>query len=148
MRTLKLIKAGTFILLIIIFCGCNTRKNGAEKSGFSGDPQLKFEFTKELHNFGTLQSGEVATGYFRLVNTGNTNFNVERIKTNCGCVTVVFPPEAIAPGDTTYLEVAFDSSGETGRIYQEIKVTIKGSELTEKSLAIVADVKNKLFNYK
>ena len=142
-------KAGVIILLLITIAGgCKFRKNEAEKAGILRDSLLKFEFTKELHNFGTLQSGEIVTGYFRLVNTGNTNFNIEKVKTNCNCVKATFPTVAIAPGDTTYLEVMFDSSGEIGQVYQEIKVTIKAKEFVEKNLAIIANVNNNLFNYK
>ena len=137
-----------FFVFLIIVCACDSPDKKSKKNTETRDSLFKFEFTKEIHNFGTLQSGEIVSFNFRLVNTGGASFNIDKVRTNCGCVTTSFTTDVIEAGDTAYLEVTFDPSGETGRVYQEIKVTIKAKGTIEKNLAIVADVNNKLFNYK
>ena len=137
-----------FFVLLIILYACESPNRRSDRGTTTIDSSLKFEFTKEIHNFGTLQSGEIVTYNFKLVNTGGSSFKIDKTEANCGCITTSFTTNTITPGDSTYLEVTFDSSGEVGRVYQEVKVAIKANEIFEKKLAVIADVNNKLFNYK
>lgn len=135
----------TGILLIITLFACQNTKEKTSGKPVKSEGLPEFEFREEFHNFGALQAGEIVAWYFHFTNSGNGPLIIEKYETNCECVEVIFPQKEIAPGQSAYIEVIFNSAGETGRIYQEIKVYANTSKAVQK-LAIAATVENELIN--
>ncbi len=130
-------------LLLLVSCGQSTSKN--QESATSQEGTIEFVFQEEMHNFGNLQAGEVVICNFKFTNTGEGNLIIEKAESECGCITVYYPEEGILPGESAYIEVEFNSSGEVGRVYKEIRIFSNAQE-NETVLAIVADVENELLN--
>lgn len=133
------------ILLLSIGISCqNTNKKEAEKSQKNeGTP--KFEFQEEFHNFGSLEAGEVVAFSFQFTNIGDGTLVIQKVETDCGCTEVHFPKKGIAPGGSDFIEVVFNSAGETGNTYKEVQVFANTTNGVKK-LSIAAKVKNDIIN--
>ena len=106
----------------------------------------EFEFNEEMHNFGTLEAGEIALFSFVITNSGNSNLILENIETDCGCITADFTRTPILPGQTGIVEVEFDSSGLIGKQFKTIEIYANTKKT--KQIAIFAEVQNEQIEYK
>ncbi len=132
------------ILILFIYTGCQTNttnKNKADKK----EGTAKIELHQDFHNFGNLQAGETVAFSFKIKNSGNASLFIEKVETDCGCIKVEYPEEAIAPGKSDFMEVIFNSAGETGKVYKSITI-FSNAENKEIKLAVAASVKNKMIN--
>ena len=106
----------------------------------------EFVFNEEMHNFGSLQAGEIVVCTFVVINTGNKMLTIKDVVTDCGCVNVRFPKEPILKGNTGLIEVEFDTSGLFGRQFKTIEVHANTKK--PKQLAIFAEVQNEQLEIK
>lgn len=134
-------KTALILLLFALSIGCNsTNKN--EKTAKPGNP--KFGVQPEIHNFGTLESGEVVSFSFKITNLGDGVLKIDSIDNGCGCIETHWPDKKLHTNESEYLEVVFNSAGEWGNIYKPI-VLYTNTKETEKILYISAKVNNQLF---
>jgi len=80
-------------------------------------------FTEEVHEFGTIQSGDKVEHVFKFTNTGTAPLVIEGAKSTCGCTVPKFPREAILPGESGEISVVFNSKNKSGRQRKPINVT-------------------------
>lgn len=134
-----------FILLIIVGVACQNsgKKQPKPEEKSSGTP--KFEFQEEFHNFGSLDAGEVVAYNFKFTNTGDGTLHIKKAEADCGCLTVNFPKEGIAPGQSDFIEVVFNSAGEVGNVYKEVEL-FSNAPNEKIKLTIAAQVKNEVIN--
>jgi hypothetical protein len=133
-----------FIVFILLQVSCfhkkekpaTTKNSIPEKS--TGITEITFN--EEVHDFGTLVSGEIVVSTFTFTNSGKQNLIIKYIDAGCGCLQVKYPKTAVKPGKTGLIEVEFDSSGMFGRQYKTIEIHANCKE--PKHLAIFAIVKN------
>jgi hypothetical protein len=104
----------------------------------------KIVFDKEIHNFGTLKDGEIVSFSFVFRNAGGSPFKISKAEKSCGCIDFKFDSSFIQPGETSSIELIFNTASEWGN---QIKgVTIETSEGQRKELQIGAYIENKQFN--
>jgi hypothetical protein len=142
-----LIALSLFAAILII--GCNNKPSNQSTPAGTIDtskkkPSGKVEFTKEIHNFGTLKEGETVAYSFQFKNSGKSPIRLTKVEPGCGCLTVQFTKEEILPGSASFIEVIFHSEGEWGN--QVKTVEIQTSDGEAKILTIGAFVENKNFN--
>ena len=137
------------ISLLTIFASCGDRGSTGNrvtkeiKSPEKKEPG-KIVFDKEIHNFGTLKDGEIVTYSFVFRNSGGSPISIIKAEQSCGCIEIRYNKNSIKPGETSFIEVLFNSAGEWGN---QIKgVTIETSEGEQKELQIGDYVENKQFN--
>lgn len=135
-----------FILILPFFIGCSNRADNTGKQSNKNTKSAEFVFQEEFHNFGSLQAGEIAAYSFCYKNTGTSGLKIENAEPDCGCITVEYPKEEISHGDSAYVDVIFNSAGETGNVYKEILIKTNAANKKEVKLAIAAHVKNELIN--
>jgi hypothetical protein len=82
----------------------------------------KIDFTSTLFNFGDLTEGESKAYTFEIKNNGKSNLLIRDIKTSCGCTVTDLNSNTIKPGQTTDLNVTFNSKGKSGRQMKTITV--------------------------
>lgn len=87
----------------------------------------KFEFEKDVHDFGDIMQGEKVAYSFKFKNTGNADLVITSARGSCGCTVPEYPKDPIAPGKEGKIDVIFDSTGKTGQ--QNKKVTIVANTL-------------------
>jgi len=133
-----------FFLITLLACQ-NKNSENTQKKTLPVKKKIngitKFEFNEEMHNFGTLQSGEIVVFTFVFTNTGDKELKIDDVVTDCGCVHAEFLKEPVPPGKTGLIEVEFDSSGLFGRQFKTIEVHANTKK--PKQLAIFAEVQNK-----
>ena len=133
------------IMLLLFALGCqNAAKNDDKQTG-EKQGTAKFVFQEELHNFGSLQAGEIVAYSFQFTNSGTRKLIIEKTGSDCGCISVIFPEEPINPGENEYIEVIFNSAGEVGKVYKEIQISSNAGP-GEIKLVITANVQHEMIN--
>jgi hypothetical protein len=137
-----------FIFLFLFLVSCQANKNSHKNPKQTTEELVPTEISVDeaVHNFGQLKAGEIVLHTFVLTNTGNSDFIIESLETDCGCVTTHFNKQAVKPGENALIEVEFNTAGLVGREYKTIEVVGNSKEL--KHLAIFAQVDNDLIDIK
>lgn len=75
------------------------------------------------YNFGAFseESGPVSCK-FPVVNTGSEPLSILSARATCGCTQPSYPHEAIAPGDTAYIDVTYDPQYRPGRFHKQVYI--------------------------
>ena len=102
-----------------------------------------FAFSEEIHNFGSLNAGEIVSYTFTFRNTGTKTLTITNVDSGCGCTEVKIPKKSIAPGEEGQIEVIYNSDGEVGNQLKTITL-YSNTEPAQKQLFIKAKVTNDL----
>lgn len=81
------------------------------------------KFNKEVHDFGKLSEGPLATYNFEVSNTGTAPVVISNAMASCGCTTPEFSKDAIMPGGKSVIKVGYNTSGRPGAFTKTITVT-------------------------
>lgn len=129
-------------LASLFACGSRTPNSGTnEKTEESG--VAKFVFQEEIHNFGSLNAGEIVSFTFIFRNEGTKTLNITGIDSGCGCTEVKMENKSISPDQEGRIEVIYNSAGEVGRQLKTITV-FSNAEQPQKQIFIKANVTNDL----
>jgi hypothetical protein len=99
----------------------------------------EIEWKEKSVRFGNLREGETVAQYLSFKNTGEGNLVIKGVESGCGCTTVNYPQNPIAPGKEGKVEIIFNSSGRYGKQYKEIRIFANISK-GEEILTFTADV--------
>lgn len=88
------------------------------------------KFNKEVHDFGTLKEGPVATYSFEVKNTGNAPVVISNAMASCGCTTPEWKKDPIMPGATAVIKVGYNTPGRPGSFTKTITVTSNAENST------------------
>lgn len=80
------------------------------------------EITPAVINLGSVPEGTAITRSFLLRNNGSDSLTVARTTTSCGCTVVVLNQRTLAPGQSTQVNVTFNSKGFGGTIAKSFVV--------------------------
>jgi len=78
------------------------------------------------HDFGEITQGEKVTHVFVLTNNGGDLLIIEKVQASCGCTAANPEKNELAPGESTNLEVIFNSAGRHGA--QKKNITLKSND--------------------
>ena len=92
------------------------------------------------HNYGQVPSGTKVTHQFRFKNTGSQPLTLTRVKASCGCTTPSYSKEPVAPGEEGFIDVAFNTTGKSGRQTKTVTVTGNFEGSITKVLKITGEV--------
>ena len=90
--------------------------------------------------FGQLRSGESAVQRLRIVNRAQRTTAIASYDRSCGCTTLEFDPQPLAPGAGRQVEVIFDSRGESGWQFKRLDIRLAGAQAPLR-LFVEADVR-------
>ncbi|GAB3290922.1 DUF1573 domain-containing protein [Hymenobacter tenuis] len=99
-------------------------------------------FDKELHDFGNVPEGTMATHEFRFKNTGNQPVIIANVQASCGCTTPDWTKTPVLPGKTGMVKAVYNSSGRPGIFNKTVTVTSNASTPSS-VLTIKGNVLNK-----
>jgi hypothetical protein len=88
------------------------------------------KFNKEVHDFGKLTEGPLATYNFEVTNTGTAPVVISNAMASCGCTTPEWSKDAIAPGGKSVIKVGYNTSGRPGAFTKTITVTSSAENAT------------------
>ena len=100
-------------------------------------------FAEEAFEFGDIYQGDVVEHTFAFENTGNAPLILSNVKTTCGCTAPKWSRDPIAPGETSEIQVRFNSAGKLNKqnkiitivsnaINQDAKIRITTNVLPKK----------------
>lgn len=82
----------------------------------------KFQWEKEVHDFGKIVQGERVAYAFKFTNVGKTDLVISDAKGSCGCTVPEYSKTPVKPGESGKVDVIFDSDGKSGK--QDKTVTL------------------------
>jgi len=128
--------------LLLGSCHSGSQKTTpAIKSDESGI--AKFVFSEEIHNFGSLNAGEVVSFTFIFRNEGTKTLTITGVDSGCSCTEVKIENKTVEPGQEGRIEVIYNSAGEVGRQLKTITL-FSNAEPAQKQLYLKANVTNEI----
>ena len=83
-------------------------------------PIIKFKTL--VHDFGTLNKGDLAEYDFEFVNEGVESLMLKNVQTGCGCTIVNWSKAPILKGEHSIIKVSYDTKSHTGGFNKAITV--------------------------
>ena len=71
----------------------------------------RITFNELEHDLGNVNHGETSSIEIPLLNTGNQNLTIKRLRSSCGCAKAVKGSKLVAPGQSTKIEAKIDTYG-------------------------------------
>lgn len=84
----------------------------AQDEQVSGGPTLTTNLIN--HDFKVLEVGEIQSVEVVLANLGQEDLKLEKLESNCDCLTYEIPKMTIAPGESISMTVTFNATGRIG----------------------------------
>jgi Protein of unknown function (DUF1573) len=123
----------TIAAVALLTSSCDVRKKDANANlnnaaePLTAQKEIKEKTTVQIidsaYNFGKVEDGAIVNYSYRFVNTGKKDLFVASASASCGCTVPEKPENAIAPGDTGYIKIKFDSKGRVGMANKTVYVT-------------------------
>ncbi len=88
------------------------------------------KFNKEVHDFGKVAEGPLATYSFEVTNTGTAPVVISNAAASCGCTTPEWSKDPIMPGAKSVIKVGYNTSGRPGAFTKTITVTSNAENAT------------------
>ena len=123
-----MVRAAVFLLLALSLAACGARQHKTERKGriiTLTDTILDTGGTDTVR-FGRLHSGETAVLRLWLANDAVRPVAVTKYERSCGCTTLEFDSQPIAPGDAQQVTLTFDSRGEWGWQLKTLDIALAG----------------------
>lgn len=101
----------------------------------------KMEFKSDVIDYGEIEKGSDGIRIFEFTNTGDTPLVITNVSSSCGCTIPKKPEEPVNPGETSTIEVKYDTNI-VGPIRKTITV-YSNADVPAKSLKIKGKVLDK-----
>jgi len=105
--------------------------------------KAKILFSDYTFDFGEIWHAEKVTHKFEFKNEGNRDLEIKNAKASCGCTTPSYPFLPIAPGESGFIGVTYNSVGKQGFQRANIRVQTNDSDQPEVVLKLMGRVKVK-----
>ncbi|MEM1326852.1 MAG: DUF1573 domain-containing protein [Bacteroidota bacterium] len=83
--------------------------------------KMKFEETD--YEFGIVEAGAVITHEFAFTNTGKVPLLINDVRSTCGCTIPEWPEELIAPGESSSIQVRFNTTNMRNQQKKPVTIT-------------------------
>ena len=131
-KTIKIKKV--LLSLMMLFVAVAGTNSAVAQDG------AKISFTKEVHDYGTIENGANGQCTFDFKNTGNAPLIIANAVGSCGCTVPTWPKEPIAPGAKASITVKYDTK-RTGAIDKSVTITSNAVDSPTKVIRIKGNVK-------
>ena len=91
-------------LIAILFVGL------ISLGSYAQEKVAKIEFKTDIIDYGTIEKGSNGVRVFEFTNTGNAPLIISSVKSTCGCTVPKKPKGPIMPGETSKIEVKYDTN--------------------------------------
>ena len=114
-----------FSFFILSFAACGERQEIKKTGGavFDISPEIIAARVDTLIDIGIVRSGEILLYNASLRNTGEEPLVIKNVNTSCGCTSVEYEKQPIAPGQEGNLSLRFDSKGMAGMQIKLIEIS-------------------------
>lgn len=137
-----MLRALAILALTALTAACGTRPGTTERKGriISLTDSILATGGTDTVRFGHLGSGEIAVLRLWLANDASRPVAVTSYRRSCGCTTLEFDSQPIAPGDARQVTLSFDSRGARGWQLKTVDIVLSGAQKPLR-LWVEADVK-------
>lgn len=112
------------VLALLFFVGMSSAVLAQAQQAPAADKKKgEFKFEKELHDFGTVTEGEMATYEFTFTNTGKEPIIISNVAASCGCTTPSWTREPVMPGKKGSIKAVYNSQNRPGPFNKQITIT-------------------------
>jgi len=118
-----------FILMVFFFLFAVSAFAQAGKDGIT-----------EVWDFGSVKAGETPKHEFVLKNDTAKPFNIVNVNTSCGCTSSGVKKTHLVQGESTTIEVKFNSKGYNGNVKQYVYVSTDSLDKAFVTFIIKANV--------
>jgi hypothetical protein len=108
------------IILLFLFTCLGSEVKGQDL------PQTSISFDTTVFEFDTIKSGEIVEHTFNFHNSGENPLFVHQVYASCGCTTMEYTNDTLAPGEKGYIKVRFDSKDKSGDMSKHFEVLSNG----------------------
>ena len=135
-------RALVILVPALLTAACGTRPQTTERKGriIALTDSILTAGGTDTVRFGRLGSGEIAQLRIWLANDASRPVAVASYRRSCGCTTLEFDAQPIAPGDARQVTLTFDSRGERGWQLKALDITLAGGQRPLR-LFVEADIK-------
>ncbi len=138
MKKICLILAG-LSFLFAISCFVKVNADPMASAPMPKAPQTQ-EDKKYTWDFGKAKQGEVLAHTFAFKNESSKILNIKNVTTTCGCTTSAVKKNSLKPGESTNIEVKFNSKGYAGAVKKFIYVNTDNLDNPVIRLIIKAEI--------
>ncbi len=131
-------------LFFFVIVGCQQTEGTKVSEGNIKGNSLgltSISINKLYHDFGDVNEGEILGCFFTVKNTGKKSLIIQNIELGCGCMSSSYSKKPVLAGDSTVVEVRFNSDGFYGKQIKVLQLTANIKEKV-KELVIAANVIN------
>jgi hypothetical protein len=102
--------------------------------------QPSVSFPDAPWDFGQVLQNEAVSHQFEVKNGGRDTLFISRVKPACGCTSAPLTRDVIAPGESIWLDVTFNTKKFSGSINKSVTVFSNDPENPQAKLSFTADV--------
>jgi len=102
--------------------------------------QPKLVLQQNSFDFGDIKQGETASHTFVLSNNGGDLLKITNVQASCGCTAAAPDKNELAPGESTNLNVTFNSKGRQGNQTKTVKIFTNDPQSPEMTITIRGNV--------
>lgn len=100
----------------------------------------KLYIPKDSHDFGTANEGEIIKFNYVLVNTGDDVLKISNVMTSCGCTVAEPKKSSLNPGESTVLQVEFNTKGRGGAQQKYVSFSTNDPKNPRAKVSILGNV--------
>lgn len=130
-------KATFFTLLLALVAMTSANNLFAQPVDQQGGAII--EFSKEVHDYGTIKNGANGECTFEFTNKGSEPLILANVKGSCQCTVPEWPKEPIAPGEKQKITVKYNTKN-AGPINKSVTITSNAVNEPTKVLRIKGNV--------
>lgn len=97
-------------------------------------------FKEDEFNFGSVKAGEKVKCSFEFSNTGKRDLIVRKTKASCGCTATQLVKKVLKPGESSKIDVVFDTRGRSGKQHKTIFVISNDQRHANYALRVVGNI--------
>jgi len=99
----------------------NVKEVAERDANAEGTPKMAFE--EEMHDFGTINEGDVVEHTFKFTNTGDAPLVITNAKGSCGCTVPTWTKEPVPAGEQGEMTVKFNSRNKPNNQMKTVRIT-------------------------
>jgi len=101
-------------------------------------PELKL--SKYTHNFGNVKEGKILKVGIDVSNNGNSNLEINDIKSSCGCAVVQMSNKKLLPNEKSELKIEFNTKGLSGQIARTVTLFSNDPKSPSQVLTLISNI--------
>lgn len=110
-------------------------------SGFTFAQQFpQISITPLSYDMGDIKAGEKVTKIYTIKNVGGEILDIKEVRASCGCTAVKPGKNKLGPGESTELEVTFNSEGREGKQNKTVYIETNDPSHTTAKVTFTANV--------